>query len=241
MFIENEYTIKLSEIGIGNKATNKAILSYLEDIGGMHSNQAGYGIYEIEQTHLSWILLGWRLQVIRRPKYAEKIKIKTWSKGVIKLFTYRDFEIYDEKENLIAKASSKWVLLDTEKGKIVRIEPELISKYNPESDKSVFEIGEFEKIKEPDEYQFETKYTVRRADIDVNNHMHNLNYIEIANEALPEDVYRGALFNDVKITYKKEIKLGDTVKCKYTFREDEHIVVIKSEDESVLHAIVEMG
>ena len=240
MIIENEYTVKLSEIGKGNKATNKTILSYLEDIGGIHSNKAGYGIFEIEQTHLSWILLGWRLQVIRRPRYAETVKIKTWSKGVIKLYTYREFEIYDEQENLIAKASSKWILLDTEKGKIVRIAPELIAKYEPETDKVVFGIEEFEKIKEPDEYQFETQYVVRRADIDVNNHMHNLNYIELANEALPEEIYRGALFNEVKITYKKEIKLGECVKCKYVFRDDKHIVVIKNENETVTHAIIEM-
>ena len=44
--------------------------------------------------------------------------------------------------------------------------------------------SEFDKINEPNEYQFKMEYTVRRADIDVNNHMHNLNYIELANEAL---------------------------------------------------------
>jgi len=241
MILENEYTVKLSEIGKGNKVTNKAILSYLEDIGGIHSNKAGYGVLEIEKTHLSWILLGWKLQVIRRPKYAEKIKIRTWSKGVIKFYTYRDFEVYDEQGNLIIKASSKWVLVDIEKGKIVRIEPEVIDKYEPEPNNAVFEIDEFEKIKEPDEYKYQSEYTVRRADIDVNNHMHNLNYIEVANEALPEEVYKGAMFNDVRITYKKEIKLGETVKCKYAFREDKHIVVIKSKDEQVLHAVVELS
>ena len=240
MILENEYTVKLSEIGKGNKATNKTILSYLEDIGGIHSNLAGYGIFEIEQTHLSWILLGWRLQVIRRPKYAEKIKIRTWSKGVVKFYTYRDFEIYDEQGNLIITASSKWVLLDIQKGKIVRIEPEIMNKYEPESNLSVLGMEEFDKSIEPDEYQYETEYTVRRADIDVNNHMHNLNYIELANEALPEDVYKGALFNDIKITYKKEIKLGETVECKYTFKDDKHIVVVKSFDENIVHAIIEM-
>ena len=240
MILENEYIVKLSEIGKDNKVTNKAILSYLEDIGGIHSNIAGYGVFEIAKTHLSWILLGWRVQVIRRPKYAEKIKIKTWSKGVVKFYTYRDFEIYDQQGNLIIKASSKWVLLDTEKAKIVRIDSEVINKYEPEPDNIVFGIDEFDKIKEPEEYQYETEYSVRRADIDVNNHMHNLNYIELANEALPEDVYRGALFNDVRITYKKEIKYGDIVKCKYAFKDDKHIVVIKSQDETIVHAIIEL-
>jgi len=240
MIIENEYTVKLSEIGKDNKATNKAILSYFEDIGGIHSNKAGYGVFEIAQTHLSWILLGWRVEVIRRPKYAEKIKIRTWSKGVVKFYTYRDFEVYDEQGNLIIRASSKWVLLDIEKGKIVRIEPDVMAKYEPEVNKAVFGIEEFDKVKEPKQYNYETQYAVRRADIDVNNHMHNLNYIELANEALPEEVYRGALFNDIKITYKKEIKFGDIVKCKYVFEEDKHIVVIKSQDETVIHALIEL-
>ncbi len=230
MIIENEYTVKLSEIGKDNKATNKAILSYLEDIGGIHSNKAGYGIFDIPQTHLSWVLLEWKLKVIRRPDYTEKVKALTWSKGAMKFYTFRDFEVYDEQGNLIIIASSKWVLIDIEKGKIVRIEPELLKKYEPELNKTAFENEEFDKIKEPDEYQLETEYTVKRADIDVNNHMHNLNYIELANEALPEDVYRNQFLDNVRITYKKEIKLGETVKCKYAFIKDKHIVAIKSED-----------
>lgn len=240
MILEKEYTVKLSEIGTGNKATNRTILSYLEDIAGIHSNLAGYGFFDIEKTHLSWILLGWKLQVIRRPKYNENITVKTWSKGIVKFYTYRDFEVYDEKGNLIVIASSKWILLDNQKGKIVRMNPEMIDKYKPEPNKIVFDTTEFDKVKEPEVYQYETEYTVRRADIDVNNHVHNLNYIEIANEALPEDVYRGALFNDVRVTYKKEMKLGDTVKCKYAFEKENHIVVIKSIDEKVVHAIIEM-
>ena len=240
MFIENEYTVKLSEIGKNNKATNKTILSYLEDIAGLHSIKAGNGLYDIPKTHTTWLLLEWRLKIINRPKYAEKVKVVTWSREAVKCYAYRDFEIYDEQGNIIALASSKWVLVDIEKGRIIKVESELIEKYHPELTRFAFENETFEKIREPEMYQYETEYTVRRTDIDVNNHMHNLNYIELANEALPDEIYRGAFFNDVRITYKKEIKLGDTVKCKYAFRQDKHVVVIKSEDESVLHAIIEM-
>ena len=241
MIIENEYTVKLSEIGKDNKATNKSILSYLEDIGGIHSNKAGYGIFDIPQTHLTWLLLEWKLKVIRRPNYIEKVKVVTWSKDAVKYYAYRDFEVYDEQGNVIALASSKWVLLDIEKGKIVKITPELIGKYKPELTKTAFEDEQFEKIEEPYEYLLEKEYTVRRSDIDVNMHMHNLNYIELANEVLPEEVYRNSHFDNIRITYKKEIKLGDTVKCKYAFKENKHIVVVKSEDESTLNAIIEMS
>ena len=240
MIVEQEYQIKLSEIGKENKITNKAILGDLEDIGGIHSNIAGYGILDIQQTKLSWVLLDWKLKIIRRPKYSEKIKIKTWSKNAIKFYTYRDFEVYDENGQVIAIATSKWVLLDIDKGKIVKISDEVLNKYEPELEKSVFDISEIEKLQEPENYISEVEYTVKRSDIDVNHHMHNLNYLELANEVLPEDVYNKQELNNVRINYKKEIKLGETVKCKYSFENDKHIIVIKNKNDSIVHAIIEL-
>ena len=241
MIVEQDYRIKLSEIGKENKITNKAILGDLEDIGGIHSNIAGYGILDIPQTKLSWVLLDWKLKIIRRPKYSEKIKIKTWSKNAIKFYTYRDFEVYDENGQVIAIATSKWVLLDIDKEKIVKISDEVLNKYEPELGKSVFGISEIEKLQEPENYISEVEYTVKKSDIDVNNHMHNLNYLELANEALPEDVYNEQELNNVRINYKKEIKLGETVKCKYSFENNTHIIVIKSKDEKVIHAIIKLN
>ena len=75
----------------------------------------------------------------------------------------------------------------------------------------------------------------------MNKHMHNLYYLDLAYEALPEDVYENERpFNNVRIMYKKEIKLGDTVNCKYTYQNGMHIVVIKSGDDKNLHAIIEL-
>ena len=244
MIVENEYTVKLSEIDRNNKVTNKAILSYLEDVGGKHSNIAGYGILDIPKTHLTWLLLEWKLQVIRRPNYNEKIKVTTWSKDTVKCYAYRDFEIYDEQGILIVRATSKWVLVNTEKVRIVKVEPELHKKYKPELDKFAFkengEKNDFPKIQVPEEYQYETEYVVRKSDIDVINHMHNLNYMDLANEALPDEVYKLGELNNVRITYKREIKLGEIVKCEYSLVNGRHLVVVKSSDEKIIHALIEM-
>ena len=148
MIVEREYYVKLSEIGKENKITNKALLGILEDIGGVHSNIAGYGIPTMDKTHLTWILLDWKVQVIRRPNYAEKILARTWSKEGLKYYAYRDFEVVDEQGNIIVKAISRWVLVNIETGKMERITDEILSKYQPESNKCVFEDETFDKIKE---------------------------------------------------------------------------------------------
>ena len=71
--------------------------------------------------------------------------------------------------------------------------------------------------------------------------MHNLNYLQLAYEALPEDVYFGEEKNNVRIMYKHQILLRDRVKCYYINSNGKDIITIKSEDDRVLHSIVELS
>ena len=238
IFVEN-FKMGLSDIEKDNKIKNIAILKMLENIGSYHSDIAGYGTNDIPIKKLSWILLDWKLKVIKRPTYGENLEIRTWARVANKFFTYRDFEIYDENKNLCAIATSKWTLVNIKEGKMSKITEDVINSYKPE-EKEVFEEEKLEKLQEPKEFISNITYTVKRKDIDINKHMHNLYFLDLAYEALPEDVYNTKVFDNVRIMYKKEIKLGDTVICKYTKKENKHIVVIKSQDEKSLHSIIEL-
>lgn len=242
MVIEREYYVQLSQIGKENKITNKSLLGIFEDIGGVHSNIAGYGIPTMDKTHLTWVLLDWKVQIIRRPVYAEKILVRTWSRHSLKFYAFRDFEVLDEQGNVIAKAMSKWVLINIQTEKLERVTDEIFLKYNPELEKFAFGPDEdFEKLKEQENYAREVEYSVKRSDIDVNHHMHNINYLDLANEALPDDIYFNSKeFDFFQISYKKEIKLGENVRCKYLYENGKHMIAIKSEDNSKLHAIIEL-
>ena len=122
---------------------------------------------------------------------------------------------------------------------MAELTPEIINLYKRE-DKSVFEERNMPKLKEPASAISKISYPILRSDIDINNHVHNLYYLDFAYEALPEDVYRAEECDNIEIMYKKQIKLGDKMICKYSKENNEHIISIKSEDESVLHAIVKL-
>ena len=70
--------------------------------------------------------------------------------------------------------------------------------------------------------------------------MHNLYYLDIAYEALPKEIYDKRPFNNVRIMYKKETKLGERVVGKYSKVEDKNVIVLQSEDGKVLHSIIEL-
>ena len=241
MIYKEKFKIGLKDVWTKDEVSNIAILEYLEDVAAYHSDSVGIGINTTEETHLNWLLLDWELEVLKRPRYGQVLDIHTWSRGIEKFYAFRDFEIYDEENNLCAIATSKWLLVDSKTGKIARVKPKIADKYQSETEKAVFKDKKIEKIKEPKEYISEVTYTTRRRDIDVIGHMHNLYYLYLAYEALPEEEYNKRPFKHVRIQYKNQIKLGETVKCKYTKENEEKIVVMKSEDDKTLHAIIKLN
>lgn len=237
MIIKEDFKMQLKDIGKDNYIKNRAILEIFENIGTHHSDMAGYGPNDIKRTGVSWVLLDWKVKVIKRPRYGQLLHVNTWGRVNKKIYTYRDFEMYDEDNNLCVIGTSKWVLIDIKTGKITKITDEIYKKYELE-DKKVFKEDELDKIKVPESYSTEMEYKVCRRDIDLNGHMHNLYYLDLAYEALPQNVYEQRPFDKIRIQYKKEIKFGDVVKCRYTFEDGKHIVFICDRDENLVHAII---
>ena len=236
MIYSSNYKIGLDDIGVNNEISNKAILRIMEDVSGFHSASIGYGLFEIETKKRAWMILDWKMKVIKRPKYMDEIKAETWSRKVERLYAYRDFQLKDKDGNIIAIATSRWIFVDTDRRRPVRLTSDISDLYESEPDKCVFE-EEIEDVK-CENYLFEKDYYIQRRDIDMNEHMHNLNYLDMAYEILPEDIYKNKVFDNVRIVYKKEIVYGEKVECYYSQENDRHIVTAKSNDK--INAIIEL-
>ena len=238
-FYSKKIKLRYDDIGKSNRLSIKSLIKYFGDIAGNHSSSCGYGLNDIPTTHITWLLLNWKVKMFSHPKYNEELTINTWPRVIEKFYSYRDFEVFDSKNNLVAIASSKWVMINAETKRIERISNEIINAYGIEQ-KSVFTESLNDKPKIPDNLKLNFTYTIQRRDIDTNGHVNNLHYIDYALETLPEDVYNSNEFDNIEIHYKKEIKYGETINCYYSFENNKHIVTIKSEDNSVLHSIIQL-
>ncbi len=240
MIYKENVKIGLKDIEKQNYLGNKAILEYLENIAGHHADSLGYGLNTMNETGLTWVLLEWHVNIIKRIQYGQNLTLCTWSRSIERCYGNRDFEIYDENNELCVIASSKWLLIDIKKGSIAKADNEMIKKYDSECDKAVFENEKFDKIDIPKEFKSNFVYKIKRKDIDVIGHMHNIYYLDLAYEALPEEIYEKRLFDNIRITYKKEIKYGEVVNCKYAFINNKHIIVIENEEGNIIHAVIEL-
>ena len=236
---EYNYRLGFTDIGKDNLITNKGVLKLLENAGGMHSSQVGYGLNQIEDTKLSWVLLSWKVKILKRAKYNDVVYVKTWARNSSKISTYRDYEVYNENGELIIIGTSKWTLINIETKILEKLSDKLIKAYN-EEEKMVFGEEKIPKLVEPKEYDSKINYRILRSQIDVNEHVNNLYYLDFANEALPEKIYKMPECNNIEIMYKKQIKYGEDIVCLYKNENNENIITIKDKHEQITHAIIKL-
>ena len=225
------------EIGVDNLDKNryvndKEIFRILENAFAKHSNSLKVGLEDIIKMGYTIVLLSWKLEINNRPKYKDKLKVNTWVKETSKMYFYRDFEIIIN-DDVAVKATSKWMLLDIKTFKPV-MNLEIIKKQNP-IDKDVFETRDIKRLKELDNYSKKLKYYIRKSDIDLNNHVHNLNYIDMALEVIDDKYY-----SNIEIEYLKEIKYNDKIIVMSEKINDKYYIKIYNETNNVTSALIEI-
>ena len=83
---EQDYRVSISQVGVSGLIKNIGMLEILEDAACRHSDLAGFGIKDIPTKHLSWVLLNWKVKILKRVSYG----FKSFSNMKIRIFMIND-------------------------------------------------------------------------------------------------------------------------------------------------------
>ena len=237
MFVEEQFYIGVLDFDQNYELKNERLLYYLESTAAKHSNIVGYGIKQLEQTWLTWVIINWKIDIIKRPKYNETIRVKTWSAYIDKLYAYRDFEVYDNDNTLVATATSKWVLMNMDTWKIIKLNEEMAAAYKTQN-MTIYPDYKYPKVDASiDLYKNSINLMITKDMIDINNHVHNTCYYTLGLEIIPDNL-KSNQFNHFEIIYKKEIKKDDKISCNYICKDGKYIVTIFNEKNEINSQII---
>lgn len=226
---EESFKIRASEIDTGQKATLPAICNLLQEIAGNHARKLEFDITDLQQNKLTWVLHRLCVKMDRFPNWRETITIRTWPSGGDGLRAYRDFLILDSDENIIGRSLSYWLILNIQNRRPHRIPKEILNSV-PRNSQHVLPIGEgnFLTIEKSKTSQ---SFNVRKTDLDLNQHVNNVRYVEWMLACLPDDIQT----NTIDIKFMAEAVLGDTITAAYSSTsEDLHFQVRRPADQQVL-------
>lgn len=198
--VDRNYTMKLP-----------SVIEYFGIISTFHSAYLGIDPMFMEKRGLGWVLYSWRGEIFSMPKYAENFTVETFAEDIKGRYFMRYYVMYDNKENYIGYCASKWVLIDINKRRLVKIPEEIGSLYRFERENAnniqkniISSRDEIKTVVTND--TFEAIFPLRYYDIDPNMHVNNVRYVEWAIESMNLkadflDKFRPEKFS---IVYKKE-------------------------------------
>lgn len=214
------------------RMTLPAILDCFQDVSIFASEDSSISVDYLYSHNMIWLLGTWQLVIGRRPRMGEKIKIMTEPYEFRGFLGYRSFFMEDAEGNTIIKAVSMWTLLDTTTLLPAVPTQRMLDEYKlgKKPDMKILP----RKIKLLGEMKEQERFTVRKYQIDSNNHMNNVEYVKLAMETLPENTEVGQL----RVEYKKPAYYGEEVIAGVVKSGDKHQVVLDKADGD-MYAIIE--
>ncbi|MHA1203069.1 MAG: acyl-[acyl-carrier-protein] thioesterase [Candidatus Heimdallarchaeaceae archaeon] len=213
---EITFVPKINEIDLNEKVKFSALIDYLQHAAYMHAHRLGVGHHQIFHRGLTWLLLRYAVEVIRYPTLEEEIKVVTWvAESQSPKFTIRDFEIYDEKNNIICKVTTSWLLYNYRKRQIVNF-VDFWCNYDAKEKRAL--DYDFPKLRLPKKPSIDKKIKVRLHDLDINQHVNHRMYIEWIIEGMPQKVSKKHVLEKLEISFKEQ-----------SFYEDELLVETETE------------
>ena len=189
------------------------LMSHVQEASMFHTFSIPGAFDYYNEMNWVWVLTHWQVEVYSYPKMGDKINISTWPVRFKGYFGERGFEVADEEGTSLLAANSNWILLDRNTHKPVRANEHISTKYGAnfpfllEKDFSLPKYDDFTSLSGH-------AYTATRRDIDTNNHVNNVKYLEWVYCYIPDEIYNNYRAKSLKVAYKKEALLGDRLEIK---------------------------
>ena len=225
--------IRYSETDESGHLKLEALLNYFQDCSTFHSEDIGLGLGYCREHHVVWVMSSWQIVVKRYPAMGENVTVGTMPYEFKGFIGYRNFFMKDEQGNIVACANTIWSLLDTDTGKPVKANADMLAGYALEPRLEMDYAPR--KINVPDHYVQGEPVQIKKIHLDTNHHVNNGQFVQIAMDSLEESFPAAQL----RAEYKKQVLLGDVLTPYISTEEGKYVIVLKNIEDMVC-CIVEL-
>ncbi|WMX12074.1 acyl-ACP thioesterase domain-containing protein [Aureispira sp. CCB-E] len=206
---EGEFTIRTSEIDRAKKVTATAFIDLMQEAAMQNVIELKVSVWDMAEKNISWVLMRKNLKLYRLPSLGETIKIQTYPAGFDKLFTYRDYKVFDQNNTLLAESSSTWLLMNTIRRSIARIPEEIRVRGDFDTSKCLPHAKN--KLPKLTRVDLQKTFIVNWHDMDFNEHLNNVRYMQWMFETVDYYLKHTGKLEELDIIYKAECYWKDTV------------------------------
>lgn len=207
--LEQGYGIRSYEVDAGGRLAIPSVFNLLQDAASNHALRLGVSVHQLLKKNYTWVLSRMMLKMDAFPAWQDPVRIRTWPSGIQTVFALRDFELRDSNDRVIGSAVSAWIIIDADQRRPVR-PTAFADQINSVEGLRALDHA-LHKLPAVDAADFESRFLVRYHDLDINQHVNNVRYIEWLLESVPDFGCKGFTLKELELNYLGEAFKGDRI------------------------------
>ena len=204
-----EYRVLSSDTDAQRRLRLSRLFTLFQEASIAHTTELGMGREKTLDRGLLWIVTLQQADVARLPVYDERITLFSWPGNTMHLLFPRYYRVEDGEGNPIVSASAFWALMDCGTRRVVFPEEYGIEIAGERTGKEppLPAVPRSPKDGETD------RFTVPYSYVDLNGHMNNTRYFDLAEDRMPGEL-RSKAVKRILAEYSREARLNDEITLK---------------------------
>lgn len=205
-----EYRVSVSDVDPRRELRLSALFRLFQEAATEHAALLGAGTHATLDRGLLWVVTTQQAQMTRMPRYEEDIVLTSWPGKPTHAFFPRYYMVKTRAGEPLVSGSALWVLMDAQSRKMIL----------PRDGLSGLEgtvTGEEPDLPAPPklgELTDEGVFTVPPSYLDLNGHMNNIRYFDLAEDFLPPFPETDGL-RRATIKYGSEVRAGEKLTLRW--------------------------
>ena len=211
-FLTSTKKVLMSDCDHNGKLFYTSFFSSFMDTATLHGDVMGVSAVDLAKLNLFWVITKSKIKFYNRPEMMSDYKVTTWPTPpeILRSLRYASFE---NEKGVFAEGKTEWIMLkkDTFRpSKTTGVYPKEVTFTN----KTILNEP-WERFND-DFSVFDKKisYTVKSTDIDLSNHMNNVNYIRALFSCFSTKEIDSLDIKEIEIHYIKQCFEGDELKIR---------------------------
>lgn len=201
---EREYYLRTADFDCFGRFNPAAVLDLFQDVAGLHANELGCGYDDFIKEHMIWVLVRVKFEIIASPVMFQRVRVRTWPLAPSRAGFQREYLITDESGSELVKGSSDWVIMHSEKRRLMPAKDVYPIKEGFE-EKRLFE-EKLSKLHDFEDDGISHIFTPGFSDIDINGHVNNTKYTNFVLDAISPE--KEDKIKTLQIDYRHEVLSG---------------------------------
>ncbi len=236
-----KFFVKGTDCDVNDEILLNNLVGYMQEAADISASEMGLDALILNKNNWCWLIIATKIKIIRLPRWRENIEIRTWSRGINRVFWEREYEILSSDGEVLCEATSNWIIADwSTHHPVIPSREEFFKDNYVMSERRLFREDLLRLRAPKSEPQDLAPVIVKYADfseLDRNRHVNNSRYLAWFEDAIHKCGYNIQSLKEFTIEYQTEIKEGSKVSI-YLIKEDNLLTVIGYNDNNEASFII---